>query len=1074
MTMTDSGIQPARSGIAPENIQEIMDAEDGASSALLSGQQQYTTPDWFVEQCEARLSALGLPQRPATACDPQSGTGSLIALDGNHSTCRFGCDIDNRVKPSHHLNLITGSCVRIEEAIADLHPDLRFVFLPANPPFGKKWKTASGKIMDSTEWTWDFATRRGNFGYFLANASTLEKLGIPQHPYVLAYETLPAGTVWKGVGITLGVIYWARPKEEQYHYTPPSKLVQCWNEIKAVVDEEKAKRPDFNIYISPAGMLRTYLSQRARIQRRLGRPELERLARINNCHPLTLTTEKETRDLLASLVRDGVYTVQPEARHAIESALADVSRIACPIMDVNDWERVAYTDEAEELECVRSVQNGNLAFTSGRKYPVTSGTYRFTEGFKRNKIHWNEDAGQYTKAHECILTGQDRYLQLRNDRGQVIQFRDRITDEQLHFPELLLWEFFKKPTVHTLADVFPEVVQQNLAVLKTCQMMAGYEYYPGQLTYLAKVAAKDYALVAGATGVGKSLMAISLLAMKCPERALIIAPQGTMRSSSQEDDDDDSGSAEDGASQWLQEINRFAPYLQVFELFKLEDYHRILSLNHGTLPPGVYVTYYEAFFQNGARETVPESWDDLKLNQWARQHGLPELPLDAADKRTHAASVGKENDQGIRCILAPCLSTLIGRHFDMVLLDEAHKVCNLETNLAQMLIRLQPRYRYALTATPIPNIASNLFSLMGWLCVPDWFKDDRRNAAWPYARHEIGRFSDTFLSQERDLTEEEDKRKADPKWRGNCTKDSAVISSPARLLKLLKPTMAYIGKKDCNPKYQEARLVDVRVPMGRDQSVLYEFFLDRGHIPGHPLVRARRQTQWLRAICADPAGFFRGPDHRPKVGSNMNPKVVAILELVLDILSQGEQVVIINSRVGLSNTLQHRLIEAGVPLARIDSTIPAEQHAWQANLFKSGRARALLMGIKCAASHSFSQCRYEIIGSIEYSPGPLDQARGRVDRVNSRPGVTIYCILNRFSIEEVMFDTTATKQDAATICLMGRRVPRHFKPVDASEILANAVDQFDLSGATPEHECELKWPKLCAAIRNSLTARQSV
>ncbi len=99
---------------------------------------------------------------------------------------------------------------------------------------------------------------------------------------------------------------------------------------------------------------------------------------------------------------------------------------------------------------------------------------------------------------------------------------------------------------------------------------------------------KNYDLVAGETGVGKTLMAISLLAMKQPERALIIAPQGTMRSSDEGGDDEES--EEYNASQWVQEINKFAPFLQIWEIFSYEDYERICAMNGGTLPSGVYVS----------------------------------------------------------------------------------------------------------------------------------------------------------------------------------------------------------------------------------------------------------------------------------------------------------------------------------------------------------------------------------------------------------------------------------------------------------------------------------------------------
>jgi hypothetical protein len=76
-------------------------------------------------------------------------------------------------------------------------------------------------------------------------------------------------------------------------------------------------------------------------------------------------------------------------------------------------------------------------------------------------------------------------------------------------------------------------------------------------------------------------------------------------------------------------------------------------------------------------------------------------------------------------------------------------------------------------------------------------------------------------------------------------------------------------------------------------------------------------------------------------------------------------------------------------------------------------------------------------------------------------------MLHKATIEEIMYDVVAVKDDAATICLKGQRVPREFKPVDGSEILAMSIDRFDITGATPERQCEVQWPKLCAAIRTA-------
>ncbi|MCG3773566.1 MAG: hypothetical protein JW395_0374 [Nitrospira sp.] len=354
-----------------------------------------------------------------------------------------------------------------------------------------------------------------------------------------------------------------------------------------------------------------------------------------------------------------------------------------------------------------------------------------------------------------------------------------------------------------------------------------FSFYPGQLDYLARVGIKDGALVAADTGCGKSLMAVALARLKLETkdgtfdgRCLIVAPGGTLRVSTSEDDETgDSDEPEVPASQWRQEIARFAPDCPVYPIKSWDEYQSHL-LPDGSMPKGIWVTYYEACFRNNARESIPGSWTNAHerlckqfndgnmgptvrswafkggVEFWCRESDLPhsvrhgtslavgvktmypfvngsEEVLVIGYKDTplldYSAGVGDEQ-YGIRCIVTESLIHSIesdqkivawNRHWkqfgtlegfqsvpsclDMVVLDEAHVCTNLDAQVTQSLIRLQPKYRFGCTATPIPNVISNLFSLMGWICVPEWFKGEKRNTAWPYARAELARFNVKLL-----------------------------------------------------------------------------------------------------------------------------------------------------------------------------------------------------------------------------------------------------------------------------------------------------------------------------------------
>lgn len=244
--------------------------------------------------------------------------------------------------------------------------------------------------------------------------------------------------------------------------------------------------------------------------------------------------------------------------------------------------------------------------------------------------------------------------------------------------------------------------------------------------------------------------------------------------------------------------------------------------------------------------------------------------------------------------------------------------------------------------------------------------------------------------------------------------------------------------------------------------------MERANIPAkNAMEAAAKQVAILRDIAAHPASSNWNNQEALMVSSNFNPKTAAILSLVAQCLEKGEQCLIVCARLGQSSFLQRKLAEAGVRVARIDSSLPPEQHTAQANLFKQKKADVMLMGIKCAQAHSFPQCWNLIIGSLEYSFGSFEQAVGRVYRVTTPQPVNIWCVLHQNSIEEIMFDTVATKGDAATICLQGRRIPRDFKPTDLSEVLAINFEKFtsgEISGLPSEETCEAQWP----ALRKSL------
>jgi hypothetical protein len=257
---------------------------------------------------------------------------------------------------------------------------------------------------------------------------------------------------------------------------PRRQAVQeAFDTLRQIVEEERRKIPPWNVRLDDEGRLKLHLSTRFQVKRKLSPEDVLRLQRVDDCHPLTLTTEAETRKLLRSLVASGAYIIEPKAEAAIQAALAEVQSLAVPLMPVTDFERVAYTDELESLTVRHDFGVGTadegLAFSPGKSYPLRTATYTFKQRFSRTRIHFDEETSKTTTVeHDCELTGQDRYVALVDDHGVEHRFMDHPRNMGAgaarkgcvrEHAEALLWMTFEQPPVLTVVDTRPDLVGVN-------------------------------------------------------------------------------------------------------------------------------------------------------------------------------------------------------------------------------------------------------------------------------------------------------------------------------------------------------------------------------------------------------------------------------------------------------------------------------------------------------------------------------------------------------------------------------------------------------------------------------------
>jgi SNF2 family DNA or RNA helicase/predicted RNA methylase len=1049
--------EPLKSKTPDTQLQEALDAVSSSGQVWQKGFAQYPTPPPIAERLTHKLLK-NIPPHPKTAVDPQCGDGALLQFFP-YNVAKYGFEISKDHMPqTSSILAVQGNCVKLAETLQDIKGHCHFDIAVANYPFGLKWKQSNGADIKSWEWTTKWCFDHANAGFFIGPVKDLEHL--TKDARCFHSEVFP----WPGAKVDVIAILWKRATPvDTGGYANQPKLNEAFNLLKKIQYEERKKLPPFNIWLNKASKvagsletLSTYLSTRQKIKKNLTPRDLIRLSKLDGETPQTLAVDINTRRLLKELIDSNAYLIEPAAREAITSAISQAKLAATPLLPVTDFERVAYAEEEDKLRCCMDWPKKNPIFKRGEWYKVTAHTYDFKEKIIRRKPHYNEKTGETSIIpHECVLSGKDRFLRVKSPLGSY-DFMDKPAKNLAHqVPEHWLWRIFDKPAVPTLADTKPALHRSIKDRLDILQSFGGFQFYPGQYDYLSRVLMRDHALIAGAVGVGKTLFAASAYAVKEAKRCLIVCPKSSSYS-------------KDNTAQWFEELEQFCPHLHIHSLFSMKDWDDLIE-QYGApenFPAGFYLTYYHAIASNnGAMETCPGGPDKPKMKD---SDLLAMVGQTTESDGTDLVTTIGEQQNGIRCIARPSLATIIANRpkpiFDMMCLDEAHHLKSITSQRTNTLIRLSPPFRYAFTATPVANTAEDLFTLHGWLDVDDWYQGGLCNAAFPYRLEDLHLFIDHFLVTERDITAEAMATLAGKKR--NVVRKAPVLSSPARLLKILKPTLAYIDKSQCNPDYTKPEIIDVRVPFSERQAKAYDYFMDISNVPMAKTtkdhrVRRGKQIAFLRSLCSDPAtascADLMEPNMRPL--TNLTPKVIAILELTRDIIKTGEQVVIVNSRLGISDEIQCRLEQAGVTVSRIDSN-SVNGHAEEANLFKRGHTQVMIMGIKCAMGHSFQQCRNLIIGSLEYDPASFTQAAGRVDRVNSPKGVKICCILHRDSIEEIMFDTVALKDDASRIILQGKRIPRNFKSLDMSEVLASSMLTWKDGSYVSDNQALEAWPKL--------------
>lgn len=366
--------------------------------------------------------------------------------------------------------------------------------------------------------------------------------------------------------------------------------------------------------------------------------------------------------------------------------------------------------------------------------------------------------------------------------------------------------------------------------------------------------------------------------------------------------------------------------------------------------------------------------------------------------------------------------------FSVCVLDEAHRLCSTTSKRALTLLQFQPEYRFALTATPFPNSPADIYNLLKWVDAPglpgrQWFTD---------------------LHTPMEVNCETGHKRAAP-----------GISCPLRYIDTIGSKVVVLTKQDIKPDIPLPRIKRVNCSMSLEQAIAYNHWLTQPPIGGAG--EAWTMIAHLRECCAEP--WSHAVKHGgPPVPSPVNGKLLHIVETCSARAAIGKSTLVVCSRLAQSDAIVEMLSQQGIQCARID-TSTSGKHGQQADDFRSGRKPVLLMGVKCAEGHSFSDCDKLMIASHEWAGQTMPQAIGRICRLDSSGTADIKILVHPNTIEEHIVARLHCRSDLASAILSGDTFDPHLdeyaasacRPIETNNLIpASAYDSYAALRREPE------------------------
>jgi SNF2 family DNA or RNA helicase len=326
----------------------------------------------------------------------------------------------------------------------------------------------------------------------------------------------------------------------------------------------------------------------------------------------------------------------------------------------------------------------------------------------------------------------------------------------------------------------------------------------------------------------------------------------------------------------------------------------------------------------------------------------------------------------------PHASHILGIPYDLLIIDEAHKLKNSSTLSYRFVNAVQKKYCLMLTATPIQNDLKELYNLIG-LIKPGQLGSYRS-------------FKSRFIQ------------------------DKRTPKNPQELKELLSQVMVRNRRDEGTVQFTQRIVHPIIVSLTSKEHELYnrvtQFVRARGRRSGLqnilPLITLQREvcsTFLATALTLEKMMANIDPDQLTEAAEllkdladvKQNSKCDALERLVGGL---GDSKIIIFTEYKASQEyIRYRLERAGYSTLAFDGTLSRGKKLWIRNLFQK-QAQILVSTESGGEGLNFQFCNHIVNFDLPWNPMRLEQRIGRVHRLGQSRDVHIYNLITKDTVEE--------------------------------------------------------------------------